>query len=50
MSDNKQKIIHDIYFDPAGFGSRAVTLADSRKKDKSISKTDVDEFFKKMLK
>ena len=47
MSDNKQKIISDIYNDPSGFGSKAVTLTDARKKDKSITKNDVDEFFRK---
>ena len=47
MSDNKQKIISDIYNDPSGFGSKAVTLTDARKKDKSITKIDVDEFFRK---
>ena len=46
MSD-KQKIISDIYNDPAGFGSKQTTLADARKKDKTITKSDVDEFFKK---
>ena len=34
MSDNKQKIISDIYNDPSGFGSKAGTLTDARKKDK----------------
>ena len=47
MSDNKQKIISDIYNDPSGFGSKAGTLTDARKKDKSITKNDVDEFFRK---
>ena len=47
MSDNKQKIISDIYNDPSGFGSKAVTRTDARKKDKSITKNDVDEFFRK---
>ena len=46
MSD-KQKIISDIYNDPSGFGSRAVTLSDARKKDKSITKSDVEQFFRK---
>ena len=46
MSDNKQKIINDIYFDRAGFGSRSVTLKDAREKDRSITKEDVDKFFK----
>jgi hypothetical protein len=47
MSENKQKIISDIYNDPSGFASKAVTLADARKKDKTITKGDVDEFFRK---
>ena len=44
---SKQKIINDIYYDRAGFGSEAVTLKDAREKDKSITKEDVEEFFKK---
>ena len=44
---SKQKIINDIYYDRAGFGSKAVTLKDAREKDKSITKEDVEEFFKK---
>ena len=47
MSENKQKIISDIYNDPAGFGSKQTTLKDARQKDKSITKNDVDEFFRK---
>ena len=46
MSDNKQKIISDIYNDPSGFASKSVTLADARKKDKTITIDDVNEFFK----
>ena len=47
MSSNKQKIINDIYYDRSGFGSRATTLKDAREKDRSITKEDVEEFFKK---
>ena len=47
MSSEKQKIINDIYFDRAGYGSKAVTLKDAREKDKSITKEDVEEFFRK---
>ena len=47
MSDSKQKIINDIYFDRAGFGSKATTLKDARAKDPSIRMEDVDEFFRK---
>lgn len=39
---SKQKIINDIYYDKSGYGSKQVTLADARKKDKSIRKEDVD--------
>ena len=46
MSD-KQKNINDIYYDRSGFGSKAVTLADARKRDKTITMTDVNEFFRK---
>ena len=47
MSENKQKIDSDIYSDPSGFASKSVTLSDARKKDKSITKNDVGEFFRK---
>ena len=44
---SKQKIINDIYFDRAGFGSKKTTLADARKKDNTITMADVEEFFRK---
>ena len=44
---SKQDIISNIYLDRAGFGSRAQTLKDSREKDASITKEDVEELFKK---
>ena len=47
MSENKQKIISDIYFDRAGFGSKQTTLKDAREKDKSITMKDVEDFFRK---
>ena len=43
----KQKIINDVYFDKAGFGSKQRTLDEARKKDKSITMNDINEFFKK---
>ena len=46
MSDNKQKIISEIYFDRAGFGSRATTLKDAKQKDPTITMKDVEEFFR----
>ena len=49
-TSDKQKIINDIYFDRAGFGSRQTTLKDAKAKDKTITMKDVEEFFKKMLK
>ena len=47
MSSNKQKVINENNFDRSGFGSRATTLKDSREKDASITKEDVEEAFKK---
>ena len=49
MSD-KQSIINKIYFDKSGFGSKKITFEDTRKIDKSIKMTDIDEFFKKNIK
>ena len=46
---DKQDIIKKVYYDPAGYGSMATTLADSRKKDKSITLADVKEFFDKNI-
>ena len=43
---SKQDIIN-IYFDRSGFGSKATTLQDAKKKDASITKEDVEEFFRK---
>ena len=43
---DKQKIISDIYYDKSGYGSKAITLKDSRQKDKTITMSDVNEFFK----
>ena len=43
----KEDIISSIYYDRSGYGSRAQTLKDSREKDKSITKEDVEEFFRK---
>ena len=47
MSESKQKIIADIYYDRSGFGSLKTTLDDSRKKDPSIRMDDVRQFFRK---
>ena len=43
----KQKIINDIYFDRAGFGSKSRTLEEAREKDKTITMADINEFFRK---
>ena len=43
MSD-KQSIINKIYYDRGGFGSKKITLDDSRKIDKSIKMSDIDKF------
>ena len=44
---SKQEIIASIYYDRAGYGSKNTTLKDAREKDKSITKDDVEEFFRK---
>ena len=33
---NKETIIHDIYFDRSGYGSKATTLKDAREKIKLL--------------
>ena len=43
---SKQDIIRDVYFDRAGFGSRARTLKEAREKDKTITAEDINELFK----
>ena len=43
---SRQDIIRDVYFDRAGFGSRARTLKEAREKDKTITAEDINEFFK----
>ena len=45
MTD-KQTIIKQIYYDPAGFDGIKKTFEDARKKDKTITLNDVKEFFK----
>ena len=43
----KQKIINDVYFDRAGFGSKNRTLEEAQEKDKTITMSDINEFFRK---
>ena len=45
MTD-KQTIIKQIYYDPAGFDGIKKTFEDARKKDKTITLNDVKQFFK----
>ena len=45
----KQKIINDVYFDRAGFGSKSRTLEEAREKDKTITMSDINEFLGRML-
>ena len=40
----KQKIINEVYFDKAGFGSKSRTLAEAREKDKTTTMGDNNEF------
>ena len=43
----KQKNINDVYFDREGFGSKSRTLEEAWEKDKTITMSDINEFFKK---
>ena len=45
MTDTN-KIISDVYYDPAGFDGIKKTFEDARKKDKTITLDDVRTFFK----
>ena len=47
IMSSKQDIISEVYFDRSGFGSRARTLQEARRKDKSITADDINEFFRK---
>ena len=44
MSEKTEDIIKKIYFDPAGYSSKKVTLEDAKKVNKSIKMKDVDDF------
>ena len=44
---NKNDLISKIYYDKSGFGSKATTLRDSKKKDQSTTMKDVEEVFMK---
>ena len=43
--NKKEDIIKKVYFDPAGYSSKKVTLEDAKKIDKSIKSVDIDVFF-----
>ena len=43
----KQKIVHDVYFDKAGSGSTPRTLAEEWEKDETITVGDINEIFRK---
>ena len=46
-SSNKDDIISKVYYDRSGFGSRSRTLEEAREKDKTITMSDINEFFRK---
>ena len=45
---SKQEIIASVYYDRSGYGSKQRTLQESREKDKSITKADIDDLFSKI--
>ena len=49
MSDNKQNIVSDIYFDRSGFSSKSTTLKDAKKKDACIPMDDINKFFRENM-
>ena len=44
---SKDEVIKKVYYDPSGFSSRKNTLESARKRDKTITKADVDNFMLK---
>ena len=44
---SKDDVIKNVYYDPSGFSSRKNTLETARKRDKTITKEDVDNFMLK---
>ena len=49
MIVSKRLSVIYIYFDRAGFGSLKTTLEDSKKKDSSITMSDVRQLFLKKM-
>ena len=46
---DKNKVIHGIYYDLAGYGSINTTYQDAKQKDKSITLHDVKEWFQRNI-
>ena len=46
---DKNKIINDIYYDPAGFSGIQKTYLDAKEKNDKITLTDVKEWFNKNI-
>ena len=46
-SDNKDEILSSIYYDRSGYGSVNTTYQDAKKKDKTITVNDVQQWFEK---
>ena len=42
---NKAGTIKSAYYDKSGYGSKKATLDDARKKDKTITMDEINEFF-----
>jgi len=47
MSKSKDDVIHDIYYDKAGFNSVLQTYKEAKQKDKTITLENVKDWFKK---
>lgn len=44
---SKQDILEKVYFNDAGHGSKQSILKESREKDKTVTMSDIDIFFRK---
>jgi hypothetical protein len=49
IAEDKFKIIHDIYYEPAGYGSVKNTWLDAKKKDPTITLNIVKQWFDKNI-
>ena len=47
LTEAKEKVIHDVFYEPSGHGSIKVTYQDAHEKDPSITYQNVQDWFNK---